>query len=111
MYAVAGRPTLQHFERRSEVLQYVTVDEFDFTGRRHESDQSRNTVGNRAIMLIARAQRLTGSPEVLNVGVRSTPFNDLTGFIRQRASVAEEPAILSIEAPQPRFHFAWLARS
>ena len=69
MNGVAGRPAFQFFERCAEVFQDMAVDVFDFAGRRHESDQGRNAVGDRAIVVLAGApassDRLRSSMSVL----------------------------------------------
>ena len=62
--------------------------------------------------MCARALSSFLSPlSVLNIAVQSVPFDDLSGCVAQRTGTEEEPAILSIEAPQARFHFTRLARS
>jgi hypothetical protein len=58
-----------------------------------------------------RIHRLLRPPSVLNIGVYSVPFDDLSGCIGDRARTEEEPAIIAVEPPQARFHFTWLARS
>ena len=59
--------------------------------------------------------QLTGEGEVgpgaLNIATQSVPFDYLSRCVSQWTGTEKKPAILSIEAPQARFHFARSARS
>jgi hypothetical protein len=81
MNELARRSAFQYLERCAEVLQYVAVDTFDFTGGCHESDQGRSAIGDQAIMILARTQRLLGALSVVNIEVHSAPSDDLTGSV------------------------------
>jgi hypothetical protein len=60
----------------------MAVDAFDFTGRCHESDQGRNAVGDRAIMVLARTLHHFLRPSsVFNNDIQSAPFDDLSGCV------------------------------
>src|SRR5580700_3678447 len=48
---------------------------------------------------------------VFNISGCSVPFDNLPGFVAQGAGTEEKPAILSVEAAEPRFDFTGLART
>src|SRR5882672_8952501 len=56
--------------------------------------------------LLALAKRLLGPLAVLDVGGRPVPFDDVPRLIAQRLGTEQEPAIFTIEAPQPGFKLA-----
>jgi len=108
---VASSPPFQFLELRAEIFEDLAVREFEVTGRCPESDEGRNAIEDQPKTTLARTQGFLSPPSVLDIGVHSAPFDDLSGCVDQRTSTKEEPAILSIEATQARFHFTWLARS
>jgi hypothetical protein len=54
MNGVGDRPPLQFLERNTEIFQGLAVGDFDFTGRCHESGETRNVIADRAKMMLAR---------------------------------------------------------
>src|SRR6202158_3702557 len=53
--------------------------------------------------LFARAKFLCGPLAFLDVGRRPVPFDNVAQLIAQRFGAEQEPAIFTIEAPQPSF--------
>ena len=66
-------------------------------------DQGWNGVDNQAKVGCALLQGFFSALSVLDIRVRSVPFEDLPGFVAQRHGAEEEPAKFSIEAAQARF--------
>src|SRR5208282_898933 len=100
-------------------LQDLAIAEFESTGGCYENHEARNVVAERAKVMFARrgpkpprrAQGFLGLPPVLDIGVYATPFHELPGVVVQGAGAEQEPAVLSVEAPQAHFHFTWLTGS
>ena len=109
MNRFACPPAFQSFERGAQVLEDIAVGALDFAGRRQESDHGRNDVGDRAMAIVAGLLIHRQPPEVIDVGARSTPLDDLPGCVGEGLRAKSEPAILAIEASQARLHAAWLA--
>jgi hypothetical protein len=59
--------------------------------------------------LLALAKGLLGPLAVLDVGGRPVPFDNVARLIAQRHGLEQEPAIFTIEAPEPGFKPAWHA--
>ena len=57
--------------------------------------------------LLALAKCLLSPLEVLDVGRRPIPFDNLARLIAQRLGLEQKPAIFTIEAPEPSFEPAW----
>src|SRR5262249_42316915 len=93
-----GFPTLQLFEGSTEIFQNMAIDVFDFAIRCHEGHQSRNAIGDRAVMIRTRALSGFGTLEVFDIGTDSTPLDDCSRSIDQRPRTEGEPAIFTVEA-------------
>src|SRR5258708_3460374 len=61
--------------------------------------------------LLARAADILGALSVLNIGIRSEPFDDPSLFINRRGRAEKKPPIRSIKAAEAPFNLTWLARS
>src|SRR3977135_3981142 len=89
MNGVGDRPTLQFLKRRAEIFQDLAVDDFDFTRWCDEIGGARNVITDRAKMMLARKRRkppmgtlrFLRPPSVLDIGVHSAPFDDLSGCV------------------------------
>src|ERR1700730_291104 len=60
--------------------------------------------------LLALAECDLGQLAVFDIGRRPVPFDNVARLIAQRLSLEQEPAIFTIEAPEPRFKPASHAR-
>src|SRR3954469_10068139 len=58
---------------------------------------------------LALANGLLGTLAFLDIGVDAVPLHDLAGSVEDRAAAEQEPAILAVEAAQPRLEFAGTA--
>jgi hypothetical protein len=119
MHDVGNGPAPQFLERHTEIFQGLAIDELNLTGRSHESAEGLNVVGDGAKMLLAgrrlkpprRTQGLFDPLPVLDIGACAAPFHDMPGCVGHGRSAEQEPAVLTVKAPQARFHFTCPARS
>ena len=105
------RPGLQLLERRAEIVNDLAVDEFQIARGRHQRDQRRNFVHDRAKTAFARPDGVLGLPAVVDVDSDAVPFDDRARCVRQRIGAQKKPAVCPVEAPQACFHLAGLAAS
>ena len=57
--------------------------------------------------LLALAKCRLDPLAVLDIGSRPIPFDNVASLVAHRLSLEQEPAILTIEAPEPSFKSAW----
>src|ERR1700754_3777461 len=98
------RPTIGRHVRGGETgdLERPLVDEQARAVGGEGPDQHRNIVDRHLQLALGFARLLLGALSILNVGYRSIPCDDLSGFIARRRWPEQEPAILAVETPQAR---------
>ena len=107
---VAECPALQLVERCADIFQELAIDAFQFTGRCHDCDLRRNTIGYRAKMAFTGTQRFLSSlPLVLDIDGHSAPFDNPPGWIGYRTGTKEKLPILPVEAAYAHLHVTPLA--
>ncbi len=100
MHDVAGCPALDFLDRNSEVLEKLSIHEFDFAFRSRRKNETGNAVDDQTKTLFAGSQRRLRALAVVNVGCRHVPFR-----LAQRAAAEQEPAIDTVGAAEARFDF------
>ncbi len=102
----AARPAFQVIERRTEEFQHVLIGEFELAGRRHERDERRKPVEDRAEVALPCPDRFLGAPQVLDVGVHAAPLEDAARGVGDRAGAEHEPAVFAVDPAHPRLPLA-----
>jgi len=77
----------------------------------HHDDRLRNSVRDSAKLLFILAEPDLSPFQVIDIGVRTVPFDDIAEPIAKRIDSKQEPAIFSIMAPNACFEFTWLPRN
>ena len=87
MNSVAGRPALKLILRRTEILEYLPVDEFLLTARHMDRDHARNTVDDQPGLLLAFAQGFLSPLPIFDVDQQVEPAEDVALRIAQRQAM------------------------
>jgi hypothetical protein len=91
MHDLAGCPALDFLDRNSEVLEKLSIHEFDFAFRSRRKNETGNAVDDQTKTLFAGSQRHLRALAVVNVGRRHVPFR-----LAQRAAAQQEPALHTV---------------
>ncbi len=83
MKCVSHRPGLQLLKRRAEIVNHLAVDEFQIARGRHQRDQRRNFINDRAKTVFARPDGVLGLPAVVDIDSDAAPFDDRARCVRQ----------------------------
>src|SRR5918994_753702 len=97
---VARAPALVFLQSLTEVVERLTVDEFDLTGGAEGGDQPWNAVDDQARLSLALAERVLGVLALVDVDQQDAPANDSASRITKRKPVVLEPAVRAIRSAE-----------
>lgn len=87
------------------------VGVLELTVRFHDRDEGRKPIDDEPKPTLVCMEGVLGPCSILDIGVHSTPLDDLSGRVDQGTRPHMKPAILAIDATQASFHFGRLASS
>src|SRR5262249_54002943 len=106
MNNVGPGPVLQLLSCLAEILQNLTVEVLDLAGCSRRMHEPWNVVDDLPPGEFLGTQGFLPSLAILDVDIRSVPFDDFPRFVPQRAGAKQEPAICAVEAAKARFDFS-----
>ena len=96
MNGIGRAPTVHFLERLAEIVQDLTVDNFDLTFRIHDSDETGNAFNRQPKPVFARAHGLFGALTIVNLHCDSVPLEDISLLISKRHGTSQKPAVFPI---------------
>src|SRR4029434_4842263 len=105
MNGVGRAPTFHFLERLAEIVQDLTVDNFDLTFRIHDGYETGNAFNRQPKPVFARADGLFGALMIVNLHRDSVPLEDISLFISKRYGTSQKPAVFPIRRAPPRLIF------
>src|SRR5205823_6249600 len=109
MNGIGRAPTFHFLERLAEIVQDLTVDNFDLTFRIHDGYETGNAFNRQPKPVFARADALLGALTIFNLHRDSVPLEDISLLISQRQAAVQMPTILPIRAAEPHLILMRLA--
>src|SRR6266850_957357 len=96
MNGIGRAPTFHFLERLAEIVQDLTVDNFDLTFRIHDGYETGNAFNRQPKPVFARADGLLGALTIVNLHRDSVPLEDISLFISKRYGTSQKPAVFPI---------------
>src|ERR1700752_912332 len=96
MNGVGRAPTFHFLERLAEIVQDLTVDNFDLTFRIHDAYETGNALNGQPKPVFARAHGLFGALTIVNLHRDSVPLEDISLLISKRYGTSQKPAVFPI---------------
>src|SRR5438093_873353 len=101
MNGIGRAPTFHFLERLAEIVQDLTVDNFDLTFRIHDEYETENAFNRQPKPVFARADGLLGALTIINLHHDSVPLEDISLFISKRYGTSQKPTIFPIRRAPP----------
>src|SRR6266536_2787598 len=108
MNGIGRAPTFHFLERLAEIVQDLTVDNFDLTFRIHDGYETGNAFNRQPKPVFARAHGLLGALTIVNLHRDSVPLEDISLLISKRYGTSQKPAVFPIRCvPHSRTARRW----
>src|SRR4030095_8384571 len=101
MNGIGRAPTFHFLERLAEIVQDLTVDNFDLTFRIHDGYETGNAFNGQPKPVFARAHGLLRALTIVNLHRDSVPLEDISLFISKRYGTSQKPAVFPIRRAPP----------
>src|SRR5438093_3254518 len=101
MNGIGRAPTFHFLERLAEIVQDLTVDNFDLTFRIHDGYETGNAFNRQPKPVFARADCLLGALTIVNLHRDSVPLEYISLFISNRYGTSQKTAEFPILRAQP----------
>src|SRR5438445_13808215 len=96
MNGIGRAPTFHLLERLAEIVQDLTVDNFDLTFRIHDGYETGNALNGQPKPVFARAASLLGALTIVNLHRDSVPLEDRPLLISKRHRTMQKPEVSPI---------------
>src|SRR4030095_9450296 len=101
MNGIGRAPTFHFLERLAEIVQDLTIDNFDLTFRIHDGYETGNAFNRQPKSVFARADGLLGALTIVNLHRDSVPLEDISLLISKRNGTSQKPAVFAIRRAPP----------
>src|SRR4030095_14949 len=101
MNDIGRAPTFIFLERLAEIVQDLTVDNFDLPFRIHDGYETGNAFNRQPKPVFARADGLLGALTIVNLHRDSVPLEDISLFISKRYGPSQKPAVFPTRRAPP----------
>src|SRR4030095_7100215 len=102
MNGIGRAPTFHFLERLAEIVQDLTVDNFDLTFRIHDGYETGNAFNRQPKPVFARADGLLAALTIVNLHRDSLQLEDFSLSIASRYGASQKPAVFPIRRAPAR---------